>query len=150
MSELELRGSRRAGHTTLCRRRHDLGGTDREYVGSLPDESARALRDGGALRVRLREEAAPGQAHWVLEVLHEGRVLPGTLLCDDRLAVLTAEPDRVPVLIEEGELAHRKRALMRARAELSAAQERVRTLTAEVAEIAEGAPAARHDVSPDL
>jgi hypothetical protein len=135
MSTLELRGSRRAGFTTLCRRHHDMGGTDYEYVGSLPDVSANAIRDGAELRVRLREEAAPTEAPWSLEVLHEGRVLHGTLLSDDRLAVLTAEPDRVPVLIEEGELAHHKRALMRAREELAAAEERVRSLKRDVAGI---------------
>ena len=135
MSTLELRGSRRAGFTTLCRRHHDLGGTDYEYVGSLPDVSANAIRDGAELRVRLREEAAPTEAPWSLEVLHEGRILPGTLLSDDRLAVLTAEPDRIPLLIEEGELAHRKRALMRAREDLTDAEARVIDLKAKIIEI---------------
>ena len=78
MSTLELRGSRKAGHTTLSRRHHDLGGTDHDYVGSLPDESADALRHGGSIRIRLREEAGPNEAPWLLEVIREGRALPGS------------------------------------------------------------------------
>jgi hypothetical protein len=132
MSTLELRGSRKSGHTTLSRRHHDLSGTDYEYVGSLPDESAEALRRGGAIRVRLREEAGPDKAPWVLDVLHEGRNLPGTLLSDDRLEILTAEPDRIPVTIEGGELAHRKRALMRTREDLAGAETRVTDLRAKI------------------
>jgi len=132
MSTLELRGSRKTGHTTLSRRHHDLGGTDYEYVGSLPDESAEALRRGGAIRVRLREEAGPDQAHWVLDVIHEERTLPGTLLSDDRLDVLTFERDRIPVEIEEAELAFRKRALMRAREDLAGAETRVTELRAKI------------------
>lgn len=135
MSTLELKGSRKTGHVSLCRRHHDLGGTDYEYVGSLPDESADALRRGGSIRVHLREEAGPDQAHWVLDVIHEERTLPGTLLSDDRLDVLTFERDRIPVEIEEAELAFRKRALMRAQAELSQAEDLVGSLKNKIIEI---------------
>lgn len=132
MSTLELRGSRNSGHTTLSRRHHDLSGTDYAYIGSLPDESANALRHGGSIQVRLREEAGPNEAPWVLEVIREGQTLPGTRLSDDRLAILTAERDRIPVKIEGGELAHRKRALMRTREELAGAETRVTDLKAKV------------------
>jgi hypothetical protein len=65
-------------------------------------------------------------------VIREGRALPGTLLSDDRLAILTAERDRIPVTIEGGELTHRKRALMRAREELAGAEARVSELRAKI------------------
>lgn len=132
MSTLELRGSRKSGHTTLSRRHHDLSGTDYEYVGSLPDESADALRHGGSIQVSLREEAGPNEAPWILEVIREGHTLPGTLLSDERLSILTAERDRIPVTIEGGELAHRKRALMRTREDLAGAETRVTDLRAKI------------------
>ena len=132
MSTLELRGSRKPAYRTLSRRHHDLGGTDHEYIGSLPDESAEALRQGGSIQVSLREEAGPNEAPWLLEVIREGRAFPGTLLSDDRLAILTAERDRIPVTMEGGEIAHRKRALMRTREELADTETRVNDLRAKI------------------
>ncbi|PTX52287.1 hypothetical protein IQ03_01077 [Gemmobacter caeni] len=139
MSTLELRGARKPGYRSLCRRHHDLGGVDYEYVAMLPDRTAQALLDGGTLRVRLREDARPDQACWRLDVLLNGEVFEGTFLSDDGFRLLTERDDRFPVRIEGGELTLRKHdlimarhALERAEAAVHAARDRVSTLALEV------------------
>jgi hypothetical protein len=132
MSTLGLRTSRSPRFVILSRDHHDIGETASEYIGTLPDESAEELDNGGSIRIRLREYAGPNEAPWILEVVRDGRTLPGTLLSDERLAILTAEPDRIRVDIDGAELSHRKRALMRARAALTGAEELVRSLGAEM------------------
>jgi hypothetical protein len=139
MSTLELRGARKPGYRSLCRRHHDLGGVDYEYVAMLPDRTAQALLDGGTLRVRLREDARPDQACWRLDVLLNGEVFEGTFLSDDGFRLLTERDDRFPVRIEGGELTLRKHdlimarhALERAEAVVHKARDRVSTLALEV------------------
>lgn len=139
MSTLELRGARKPGYRSLCRRHHDLGGVDYAYIASLPDRTAQALLDGGTLRVCLREDAKPDQACWRLDVLLNGEVFDGTFLSEDGFNALTEEDDRFPVRVEGGELTLRKHALLlarhaleRAEAAVHKARDRVSTLALEV------------------
>lgn len=127
MSSLIFRGSRKPGFRTICRRHHDLGGTDYEYIASIPDEAAQALENGGTLSVRLREDAQPDQARWRLDVVLDGEVHAGCFLSSGSLGILTAEPDNyIAVVIEGGELTHRKYSLLVAREELVKAETKVR------------------------
>lgn len=121
-SELVFHGSQRPGTQCLMRRHASLGGTDFEYVGSLPDAAVDALRSGGALWVRLREDAQPGQAYWSLDVVKDGQRFQGTLLSDDRLNILMRRRDRFAVHIEGGDLTWLKHDLLVARAELEQAE----------------------------
>lgn len=139
MSTLELRGARKPGYRSLCRRHHNLGGVDYEYIAGLPDRAAQALLNGGAIRVRLREEAQPDQAPWRIDVILGGEVLEGAYLSNDGFGVLIAEDDLIPVSIEGGELTLRKHelllarhALERAEAAVHTARDRVSTLALEV------------------
>jgi hypothetical protein len=132
MSTLEFRGSRKTGYKTLCRRHHGPGGVDYEYIGSLPDNTAQAIQDGGALRLRLREDANPDQACWCLDVTLRGEVFEGALLSNYGYGVLMQEEDRIPVHIEGGELTLRKHELLFARHALERAEAVARTASARV------------------
>jgi len=143
MSTLELRGARKPGYRSLCRRHHNLGGVDYEHIAGLPDRTAQALLDGGTIRVRLREDAKPDQASWRLDVLLNGEVHEGAFLSNDGFGVLIAEEDRFPVNIEGGALTLRKHelllarhALERAEAAVHTARDRVSKLALEVLEMA--------------
>jgi hypothetical protein len=138
MSTLELRGARKAGYRTLCRRHHSLGGVDYEHITSLPDRTAQALLDGGTLRVQLREDARPDQACWRLDVTLRGEVFEGAYLSNDGFGVLTYEEDMFPVHIVGGELTLRKHELLLARHALERAEAAVHTARDRVSTLALG------------
>lgn len=142
MSTLELRGARKPGYRTLCRRHHNLGGVDYEHIAGIPERTAQALLDGGEIRIRLRADAQPDQAPWRLDVTLGGEVYEGSFLSGDGFDVLMAEEDRFPVRLEGGELTLRKHelllarhALERAEAAVQTARGRVSTLALEVLEM---------------
>jgi len=132
MSTLEFRGSRKTGYQILCRRHHGPCGVDYEYIGSLPDRTAKALRDGGALRLRLREDANPDQACWRLDVTLKGEVFEGLFLSNGGYGVLMQQEDSIPVHIEGGELTLRKHEMVFARHALEHAEAVARTARARV------------------
>lgn len=119
MSELYFRGSRRPGTKCLCRRHHDLGGTDYEYIASLPNEAVTALEHWGAeIRLRLRDDFEEGKAPWILDVRQGEKFLGGCYISDDAMNVLLAEPDKIRVAIEDEEITLAKRDLQIARVDL--------------------------------
>jgi hypothetical protein len=100
---------------------------DYEYIASLPDRTVQALRDGGTLRVQLREDAQPDQACWRLDVTLRGEVFEGAYLSNNGFAVLMDEEDMFPVHLVGGELTLRKHELLLARHALELAEAAVET-----------------------
>lgn len=138
MSTLEFRGARKPGYLTLCRRHHQMGGVDYDYIAPLPERTVQALRDGGTLRVQLREDAKPDQACWRLDVTLKGEVFEGTFLSNDGFGTLMYEEDMFPVHIVGGELTLRKHELLLARHALERAEAAARTARGRVNTLAQG------------
>lgn len=137
MSHLELKGSRKAGHTTLSRRYHDPGGVQRLYICSLPDQTAQALRDGGTITIRLHQDAKPDQACWGLDVILNGETFKGPeYLSNDGFDLLLEAKDRFPVEIQGGELTMKKHKLILARHDLQRAEAAVEAALGKVSDIA--------------
>lgn len=146
MSTLCFKGSRRSGTRVLCRRHHDLSGVDYEYIGSLPDLAVDALEAGQAeIRVQLRDDFEEGKPAWRVDVLQGGNSLGGCYLSDDTKEILLREQDRIPVFVENEEIALATRDLQIARSDLKEkermveqAQARVEVLEARLAAMSLG------------
>jgi hypothetical protein len=144
MSKLEFVGSRAPGHSSLHRR--SSPGPRFTFIASLPNRTAEAVRQGGTLRVTLNERARRGHKPWRLDVVLDDKAHKGCSISHDQLLTLIAEPDRIPVRVEEGAVAFRKYELLqaehalrrsrqatdRARAAVQRAEARVTDLQAEL------------------
>lgn len=137
MSTLYFRGTREEGKINLCRRHHDLGGTDYEYIASIPREAKAALEMGGSIQIRLRDNIKGEQAPWSMSVRHNDTTIPVCFLGDDRLSILLAEKDRIPVEIEDEKLSFAKRDLYKAEMRAEEAQKAYAAAIGEVTRLEE-------------
>lgn len=101
MSSLVFRGPADGTKMSLARRYHDAGGTDYIRIGALPESAREAIRQGGEIRIALREEVGPDIAPWIMSVEHNGESFPCCYITDSALSVLREQEDWIPVVVED-------------------------------------------------
>lgn len=152
MSSLELKARHGDDRRVLFRRHHDASGVGWVRIARLPEEAADAILRGGMLRVTLREDAGPEQAPWILSVSLDGKDIHASFLDDFRLDTLIECDDAIKVEVVGGDLAFRKRELMRLRHELEdieAKAERIRARIRDVEAGISGHEAPRTETCPE-
>lgn len=123
MSSLVFRGPADGTKMSLARRYHDAGGTDYIRIGALPESARDAIRQGGEIRIALREEVGPDIAPWIMSVEHNGESFPCCYITDSALSVLREQEDWIPVVVEDEPVTLARRKLQLAQIEAGRAKD---------------------------